>query len=123
MKEIIAIIRPKMVSATKEILESMGFPSITASAVLGRGKQRGIAGEVSFAITPDLLSKGKSGGMKFVPKRFLSIIVEDEQVEAIVNAIVKVNQTAQVGDGKIFISPIEDAVRVRTGECGSTALV
>ncbi len=122
MKEVIAIVRPKKVSATKEALELLGFPGITAAAVLGRGKQRGIAAEVSFAIEPELLSKGRSGGMKFVPKRFLSVIVENEQVEKIVNAIVKINQTAQVGDGKIFICPIDDAVRVRTGESGNPAL-
>lgn len=123
MKEVIAIIRPKMVPATKKALEDLGFPGITASAVLGRGKQRGIASEISYPIEPDLLSKGKSGGMKYVPKRFISVIVGKEHVESVIDAIVKVNQTAQIGDGKIFICPIENVLRVRTGELGKDALI
>lgn len=122
MKEVIAIIRPKKVSATKDALEALGYPGVTASAVLGRGKQRGIAGEVSFPIETELLAKGKIGGMKFVPKRYVSIVVENSQVDEVIAAIVKVNQTAQVGDGKIFVCPIDNSVRVRTGESGDAAL-
>lgn len=123
MKEIIAIIRPKMVEATKTALEVLGFPGITASAVLGRGKQRGIAGEISYPVENVIPPPGKNGGMKFIPKRFITIVVDDSQVDEIVKTIVKVNQTAQVGDGKIFISPIDNAIRVRTGERGSSALL
>jgi nitrogen regulatory protein PII 2 len=122
VKEIIAIIRPKKVSATKNALEALNVNAITAEAVLGRGKQRGIANEVSFPIDAALLSKGKSGGMKFIPKRCLTIVVNDDKVAAVVKAIVKINQTAQVGDGKIFVCPIDDVVRVRTGEQGAVAV-
>ena len=122
MKEIIAIVRPRMVPATRKVLEELGLPGITGAAVLGRGKQRGIASEVSFPIEPDLLSRGKSGGMKFVPKRYLTIVVEDTQVDKVIDAIVRTNQTAQIGDGKIFVCPIEDSMRVRTGERGDDAL-
>jgi nitrogen regulatory protein PII 2 len=122
MKEIIAIIRPKMVSATKAALEELGFPGITAMAVLGRGRQRGIGSEVGFSIETELLAKAKSGGMKYVPKRYVSLVVPDGKVDEVVDRIVEVNQTASVGDGKIFVVPIEDAVRVRTGESGESAL-
>jgi nitrogen regulatory protein PII 2 len=110
------------VSETRDALEGLGHPAITVSAVLGRGKQRGIAGEVSFPIDTEFLAKGKIGGMKFIPKRFLSVMVEDSEAEAVLEAIVKVNQTANVGDGKIFICPIDEVVRVRTGETGTPAL-
>lgn len=122
MKEIIAIIRPKKVEATKEALEQLGFPGLTAVSVLGRGKQRGIAGEVNFDISPEFLARGKSAGMKYIPKRLLSIVVKDAQVEEVVNTIIKINQTAVIGDGKIFVCPIDDALRVRTDEKGNSAL-
>lgn len=122
MKEIIAIIRPKKVEPTKDALEKMGFPSLTAEAVIGRGRQRGIAGELNYEVTPEMLSKEKSGGMKYVPKRMLTLVVEDKDVDAIIKEIVKINQTAQIGDGKIFICPVDNAVRVRTDESGDAAL-
>ena len=74
MKEIIAIIRPRKVSSTKEALDALGYPSITATAVLGRGKQRGIANEVSFPVDPALRHAGKSLGMKFIPKRYIFLV-------------------------------------------------
>jgi nitrogen regulatory protein PII 2 len=122
MKEIIAIIRPKKSAATKDALEQAGFPGITASSVLGRGRQRGIAAELSFGVDPELLSKGKTGGMKYIPKRYFNIIVSDEDVKTVVDTIIKVNQTAQIGDGKIFVLPVENAVRIRTSETGDSAL-
>jgi len=123
MKEIIAIIRPKKVRATKEALEATGFPCFLAVSVLGRGHQRGIAGEIACDIPTELHGQGKSGGMKYIPKRMLSIIVPDANVDTVVEAVVKANQTAQIGDGKIFICPIEDAVRVRTDETGESAIL
>ncbi len=123
MKEIIAIIRPKKVGATKQALERLGYPSLTAEAVIGRGHQRGIASEVGYDLPPALLSQGKSGGTKYVPKRMLTLVVPDGDVELVTSAIVNVNQTAQIGDGKIFVSPIDEALRVRTGERGETAIL
>jgi nitrogen regulatory protein PII 2 len=123
MKEITAIIRPKKVGATKCALERLGFPSLTAEAVLGRGRQRGIASEVNIDLPPELLSQGKSGGMKYVPKRMLTLVVPDDDVDAVITTIINVNQTAQVGDGKIFVSLIDDALRVRTGEQGDKAII
>jgi nitrogen regulatory protein PII 2 len=123
MKEIIAIIRPKKVGLTKESLENLGFPSVTAESVLGRGKQRGIANEIGYEIATPFQGYGTSGGMKYVPKRQLSVVVDDKDVDLVVETIIRVNQTAQIGDGKIFVCPVEDAVRVRTGESGNSALV
>lgn len=123
MKEIIAFIRPNKMKATKGALDSLGLPSLTAEAVLGRGRQRGISGEVTTPIGTSMRTKEKSIGMKFVPKRMLTMIVEDSWVDPIVQAIIKSNQTAQIGDGKIFVCPIEGAIRVRTNETGRDALV
>lgn len=122
MKEIIIVIRPKKVNATKEVLTALGFPSMTAIPVLGRGKQRGIAGEVNIEYRPGILEQNKNGGMKYIPKRYLSIVVSDENVEAVIEAIIKVNKTGQFGDGKIFVCPVEDAIRIRTDEQGNEAI-
>lgn len=121
MKEIIAIIRPKKVSATKSALENLGFPSMTALPVLGRGRQRGIARELNYDVSPNL--SGKSGGMKYIPKRLMSIIVRNSDVDTIVNTIIKINQSAQIGDGKIFVCPVDTALRVRTDETGEDAII
>jgi len=123
MKEIIAIIRPKKVRATKDVLDAIGFPCFLAVSVLGRGHQRGIAGEVNCELSPDTLNQARTGGMKYVPKRMLTIVVPDENVDTVVEAVVRVNQTDQIGDGKIFICPMENAVRVRTDETGESAIV
>jgi nitrogen regulatory protein PII 2 len=122
MKEIMAIIRPKKVGPTKEALAKLGFPSITAVSVLGRGHQRGIAGEVACDLSPELLRPGKSGGMKYVPKRLLCLVVCDDDVDLAVRAIIRANQTGQIGDGKIFTCPMDNAVRVRTDEEGDDAI-
>jgi nitrogen regulatory protein PII 2 len=123
MKEIVAFIRPNKMTATKEALDSIGLPSVTAEAVLGRGRQRGISGEVTTPIETSLRAKEKSMGMKFVPKRMLTMIVDDNQVDTIVQTLIKVNQTAQIGDGRIFVCPIEGVVRIRTNETGKDAIV
>jgi nitrogen regulatory protein PII 2 len=122
MKEIITVIRPKKVNATKEILEELGIPSMTAIPVLGRGKQKGIESEVNIEYRPGVFEQSKSNGMKYIPKRYLSIVVSDEMVDKVVNAILAINKTGQFGDGKIFVCPIEDALRIRTDEFGEIAV-
>ena len=123
MKEIIAIIRPKKVGQTKDALEKLGFPSFMAVRVLGRGHQRGIAAELSCDLPPGLQGQGKSGGMKYIPKRMLSVVVPSADAEAVVAAIITANQTAQIGDGKIFVLPVDDALRLRTDETGDAAIM
>ena len=122
MKEIIAIIRPKKVTETKEALAALGFPGITASFVLGRGKQRGIAGEISYQVDPSVLTGEANVGMQYIPKRFISIVVEDDMVDQVTGVIVKINQSNRVGDGKIFVCQVDEAIRVRTDESGNPAL-
>lgn len=122
MKEIIAIIRPNKMTQTKDVLNALGFPAMTAQRVMGRGKQKAIIGEVSFDIQNEALLK-EEGTMRYIPKRLISLIVPDEDVSLIVEAIMRVNQTGQNGDGKLFVCPIDEAVRVRTNERGTKALV
>lgn len=121
MKEITAIIRTNRIQKTKEALVEAGYPSMTVKEVLGRGKQRGLQQEFCLDIPePDdgeLLPR-----VSFIPKRLLTLVVDDEDVDSLVVLITKVNQTGSVGDGKIVVSPVSDAVRVRTSEAGHVAL-
>ncbi|WP_027718991.1 P-II family nitrogen regulator [Desulfovirgula thermocuniculi] len=120
MKEVVAIIRPNKMNRTKEVLAALGFPALTACKVLGRGKQKGLAGEVSFPLQPDLVRE--EGTMRYVPKRLISLVVEDEDVPLVVGAIMKVNRTGAIGDGRIFVCPVEEAIRIRTQERGAAAI-
>jgi len=121
MKEIMAILRPNKMKATKDVLEALGFPSMTACRVLGRGKQKAIVEELKTCISIEDKDNSK-GTMRYVPKRLMSIVVNDEDVSLVVEAIMKINHTGNIGDGKIFVSDIENAVRIRTGEEGVAAL-
>ncbi|MGB9979056.1 P-II family nitrogen regulator [Methanobacterium sp.] len=122
MKEIVAIIRPNKMAQTKEVLTALGFPAMTAHRVLGRGRQKAIIGEVSFDIQkPELLNE--EGTMRYIPKRLISLVVPDEDAKLAVEAIMRVNQTGQIGDGKLFVCPVEEAVRVRTKERGEDAII
>jgi nitrogen regulatory protein PII 2 len=126
MKEIIAIIRLKKVGATKEALAQMGVPSVTAIPVLGRGKQRGMAGELNIEIRSELVEQGLAAGlnyMKYVPKRLLYVVARDEEVDELVATIIKINQSEQIGDGRIFVSAIDEAIRIRTDETGEKAIL
>ncbi|MCB2352632.1 P-II family nitrogen regulator [Clostridium estertheticum] len=123
MKEIFTIIRPKKVGQTKDALEKLGFVGLTANSVLGRGNQRGIAGELSCDIRPNEIAKGKQGGMQYIPKRLLSIVVNDIDVDIVVKAIIEINQTSQIGDGKIFVCPVDNGIRISTNDEGDKALL
>jgi nitrogen regulatory protein PII 2 len=123
MKEIIAFIRPSMMNATKNKLDELGVPSITGIPVLGRGNQRGINTTLAgIDVHPKLLAKGRTMGMKFIPKRMIIIVAHDKDVDTIVDAIVKTNRTGYIGDGKIFVCPTDTALRIRTKETGDEAL-
>jgi nitrogen regulatory protein PII 2 len=123
MKEIMAIIRMNMMNKTKAALIEAGIPSMTARDVLGRGK-----GLVDFKLLEGA-EKGYEEAIsqlgqtqRLIPKRMLSIVVPDKLVPKVVKLIIKVNQTKKSGDGKIFVMPISDAARVRTGEAGAKAI-
>ena len=123
MKQIIAIIRMNQVNATRQALVEAGIPAFTARKVKGRGQ-----GKVDF----HLLKGAEDGyeeaisqlgpGPRLVPKRMFTIAVPDELVPKTVKTLIQVNQTGHPGDGKIFVVPLLDAVRIRTGEKGELAL-
>ncbi|MHB8791999.1 MAG: P-II family nitrogen regulator [Thermoleophilia bacterium] len=122
MKEISAIIRTNKIQKTKEALVEAGYPSMTVKEVLGRGKQRGLQHELCLDL-PDPEEDGDTQQrVSFIPKRLLTLVVDDEDVDGLVGLITKVNQTGNVGDGKIIVSPVSNAVRVRTSEAGHVAL-
>jgi nitrogen regulatory protein PII 2 len=124
MKEIIAIIRPSKMNATKKILDGLSIPSVTGIPVLGRGAQRGLnTGLSGIDVHPHMLAKGQVSGMKFIPKRMLVIVARDEDTEIIIDALVKANRTGFIGDGKIFVSPTDDAMRISSEERGDAALI
>ena len=114
MKEIIAIIRPQKWAATKAKLEAMAVISFTEHRVFGRGMQNGLR-----YLKPGSI---ELSGITYIPKRMIHIIVTDEAVEKIVSTISEVNQTPAMGDGKIFVCPMDEAIRIRTQEQGAAAL-
>ncbi len=117
MKEILAIIQMNKMEATKDALVSIGLPSITVQTVAGRGKQRGL-----YIPNPSKDPGSDQLKMKYIPKRMITLVVNDSDVDRAVKAIIEVNQTGTVGDGRIFVSPIGNVVRVRTSEEGDEAL-
>lgn len=121
------VIRRHQVPATKKAFEDAGFPALTIQSVEGRGKQGGIGGWAS-EIDPELNSVMGSANsdeprFQWIPKRLLTLVVQDDQVEEAVKVIIKANQTGHMGDGKIFVCPLKEVVRVRTGEVGAEAVV
>ncbi len=120
MKEITAIVRMKKVQKTKEVLLDCGFPSFTVRKVMGRGKQRGLCFEFDPPLT-DLAEEAKTC-IRFIPKRMLTVVVDDESAEEVIKKIIEVNQSGNAGDGKIFVSDISEAIRIRTGETGDTTV-
>lgn len=112
MKEIVAIIRPEKLEDVKKALEEIGCNGVTVVEVKGRGRQLGITESY----------RGSDYRIDLLPKTRLEIIINDVDVEKITDAIVKTAQTGDIGDGKIFISPVEDVIRIRTGESGEKAV-
>ena len=124
MKQVLAIIRMPMVNRTKDALVEAGFPAFTVRKVLGRGK-----GNVDFRVLhgvenghSEAIARLKDDGPMLIPKRLMTIVATDEETPRIVETIVKTNQTGKPGDGKIFILPVADSIRVRTGETGDKSL-
>jgi len=112
MKLIKAIIKPFKLDDVREALSEIGIQGITVSEVKGFGRQKGHTE----------LYRGAEYRVDFLPKVKLETVVSDEQVENVVNAIRESANTGKIGDGKIFVIPIEQAVRIRTGESGDDAL-
>ena len=121
MKEITAIIRMNKVQKTKDALLGCGFPSFTVRRVMGRGKQKGLCFEFDPPL-PDPEKNEADTCIRFIPKSMFTVIVDDASVSEVVRKIIEVNQTGHVGDGKIFVSNISEALRIRTGESGETTV-
>ena len=112
MKKIEAIIKPFKLDEVKESLSAIGVQGLTVTEVKGFGRQKGHTE----------LYRGAEYVVDFLPKVQISILVPDELVSDTVDAIVAGARTGRIGDGKIFITPVEDVVRIRTGERGSGAV-
>lgn len=116
MKELVLIIRPDMLEELKTILDEVHCGGLTVSSVMGCGTQKGVVENRVNQI------RGFKVNINLLPKIRAEIVVEDDAVEPIITQVRERMASGHVGDGKIFIRNIEDAVRIRTGERGSKAL-
>jgi nitrogen regulatory protein P-II 1 len=112
MKLVTAIVKPFKLDDVKEALETYGVHGLTVSEVSGYGRQKGHT-EVY---------RGAEYQVDFVPKVRIEIVVDDTDAAGVVGVIAKAANTGQIGDGKVWVTPVEDIVRVRTGERGADAL-
>ncbi|KFG68560.1 MULTISPECIES: P-II family nitrogen regulator [Microvirga] len=112
MKKIEAIIKPFKLDEVKEALQEVGLQGITVIEAKGFGRQKGHTE----------LYRGAEYVVDFLPKVKLEIVLNDDMADAAIEAIRKAAQTGRIGDGKIFVSTVEEAVRIRTGETGSDAI-
>lgn len=112
MKKIEAIIRPFRLDDVREALGEIGIKGMTLTEVKGYGRQKGHTE----------LYRGSEYQIDFLPKVKIEVVVADHLADKVVDTIMKTAKTGQVGDGKIFVYPVDDAVRVRTGESGDDAL-
>jgi nitrogen regulatory protein PII len=112
MKKVEAIIKPFKLDEVKEALSGIGVEGLTVTEVKGFGRQKGHTE----------LYRGAEYVVDFLPKIKLEIVVRAEQVDAVIEAIVGAANTGKIGDGKIFVLPLEEAIRIRTGERGSEAV-
>lgn len=123
MKEVLAIVRMDMMNKTKAALTEAGVCSMTAREVLGRGKglvDLSLLKGAELGYEEAIAQLGQTN--RLIPKRLLTMVVPDKMVDRIVKIIIRANKTGKAGDGKIFILPVTDAIRVRTGESGDSAL-
>jgi nitrogen regulatory protein P-II 1 len=112
MKKIEAYIKPFKLDDVKAALMEIGVHGMSVTEVRGFGRQKGHTE----------LYRGSEYKVDFLPKTKVEIVVADEKVEQVIEVVQKVARTGQVGDGKIFVIPVDDAVRIRTGESGDGAL-
>jgi len=112
MKKVEAIIKPFKLDDVKEALNEIGLQGMTISEVKGYGRQKG----------HKEIYRGAEYVVDFIPKIKLEIVIEDDRVEAVVEKIQQAANTGKIGDGKIFVLPVEEALRVRTGEKGKDAI-
>ena len=112
MKKIEAIIRPEKLDSVRHALEEVGFPGLMITEIEGHGKQKGITRQW----------RGKQYKVELLPKVRIEVVIKDQDVERITKAISGAAYTGTIGDGKIFIYPVENAIRIRTSEKGEMAI-
>jgi nitrogen regulatory protein PII len=112
MKLVMAIFKPFKLDEVRDALTELGIQGLTVSEVKGFGRQKG----------QTEIYRGAEYAVSFLPKIKIEVVIEDELVERTVDAVRKAAGTGKIGDGKIFVSPVEQAVRIRTGESGADAL-
>jgi nitrogen regulatory protein P-II 2 len=112
MKLVTAIIKPFKIDAVREALSTLGVQGMTVTEVRGYGRQKGHTE----------IYRGAEYAVSFLPKVKIEVAVKAEMTEAVIEAITAKAKTGQIGDGKIFVTPLEQVVRVRTGETGGDAL-
>jgi nitrogen regulatory protein PII len=112
MKKIEAIIKPFKLEDVKEALSGLGVEGMTVSEVKGFGRQKGHTE----------IYRGSEYTVDFLPKIKIEVVLADTQVGAAIEAIIKAAKTGKIGDGKVFVSPIENAIRIRTEETGEQAV-
>ena len=112
MKKIEAIIKPFKLDEVKEALNSLGIKGMTVTEVKGYGRQKGHTE----------IYRGAEYVVDFIPKVKMDVVVDDEQVDQVIDTILKVARTGKIGDGKIFVLPVERVIRVRTGDTGPEAV-
>ncbi len=112
MKKVDAIVKPFKLDEVKDKLNEIGVQGITVTEVKGFGRQKGHTE----------LYRGAEYVVDFLPKLKMEIVVADDQLKEVINALMKAAQTGQIGDGKIFASDLEDVIRIRTGERGKEAI-
>ena len=112
MKVVVAVVKPHKLDEVKEALRDVGVSGLTTTDVEGFGRQRGHT-EVY---------RGAEYQVDFVPKVRIEVVVDDLAVDRVVDAVVRAARTGKIGDGKVWVTPVEDVIRVRTGERGLDAL-
>jgi nitrogen regulatory protein P-II 1 len=112
MKKIEAIIKPFKLDEVKEALQEIGIQGLSVTEVKGFGRQKGHTE----------LYRGAEYVVDFLPKVKIEVVLDDDLVDGAIEAIIDAAKTDKIGDGKIFVSPVEQAIRIRTGETGSDAL-
>lgn len=112
MKKIEAIIRPEKLGSVRQALEEVDSPGLMITEIEGHGKQKGLTQQW----------RGRKYKVELLPKVKIEIVVKDQDVERITKAISEAAKTGKIGDGKIFVYPVENVLRIRTGEKGESAL-
>ena len=112
MKKVEAVIRIEKLDEVREALEGLGYPGIMVTRIEGHGRQKGFVEQF----------RGREFKVELLPKFKVEIVAHDKDADKIIEAIAKTAKTGEIGDGKIFVYPVENALRIRTGEKGDSAI-